>query len=87
MSKVKFNQVIEDVKGLQVHEQRGLRDLLNTWLNNGQAKITEDEFEQKLVQLGVLSSVKPLVANALPRRRLVPIKGKPLSETIIEERG
>ena len=57
------------------------------WLSNGQAKITEDEFEQKLVQLGVLSSVKPLVANALPRRRLVPIKGKPLSETIIEERG
>ncbi len=87
MSKVKFDQVIEDLKGLQVHEQRRLRDLLNTWLSNGQAKITEDEFEQKLVQLGILSSVKPLVANTLPRRRLVPIKGKPLSETIIEERG
>lgn len=87
MSKVKFDQVIENVKALQVQEQRHLRDLLNTWLSNGQAKITEDEFEQKLVQLGILSSVKPLVTNVLPRRRLVPIKGKPLSETIIEERG
>ncbi len=87
MSKVKFDEVVEDVKALQVHQQERLRDLLNRWLSQGQAKITEDEFEQKLVQQGILSSVKPLVTNGLPSRRLVPIKGKPLSETIIEERG
>ena len=87
MSNVKFDQVVEDVKALQLHQQQRLRDLLNNWLSHGQAKITEDEFEQKLVQQGILSPMKPPVGNGFPSRQLVSIKGKPLSETIIEERG
>ncbi len=49
---------------------------------------SEDEFEQNMVKLGLLSEAKPalVVFTSVVDRVPVEVEGKPLSEIIIEER-
>lgn len=88
MSKAIFDEVIEEVRALPPEEQRRLRELLDHWLAEVQPQSTEDEFEQKLYEAGLLNEIKPPITDFTPdqNRRPIPFKGKPLSEIIIEER-
>ena len=47
---------------------------------------TEDEWEQSLVQSGLLASIPPRPTGAPRHFEPVRIQGEPLSETIIRER-
>jgi Arc/MetJ-type ribon-helix-helix transcriptional regulator len=53
-----------------------------------QEKLSEDEWEQRLLQSGLLASIPPFPAGAGARREFQPIKieGEPLSEAVIRER-
>ena len=53
-----------------------------------QKPLTEEEFEQHLVETGLMSAVPPPRDPARSRRDFEPvvIEGEPLSETIIRER-
>jgi len=84
-----FDKILAEAKALPPDEQRQLRDKLNEWLDTPQAPPSEAEFEQHLVQQGILSKVPPPITDLSPylHRKPIQIKGKPLSETIIEERG
>ncbi len=50
--------------------------------------LTEEEFDQKMIQAGFLGSIPPLPNDMAPTRDFQPtsIQGQPLSETIIHER-
>lgn len=50
--------------------------------------LSEDEWEQRLLQSGLLASIPQLTAGAETRHEFQPIKieGEPLSETLIRER-
>jgi hypothetical protein len=87
MAKPRFEKVVEQVKALTSAEQWRLRDLLDVWLAPPPVPMTEDEFEQELAREGVLS-VPPPITDFTPyqNRKPVEVKGKPVSETIIEER-
>jgi hypothetical protein len=88
MSKVTFDELLEEVKALPLDKQQRLRDLLVTWLTGAYPQSTEDEFEQKLYEAGLLSEIKPPIKDFIPYQdhKLVETKGKPLSEIIIEGR-
>jgi putative addiction module CopG family antidote len=49
-------------------------------------QLTEDEWEQSLVQSGLLASIPPRLTGAPRHFEAVRIQGEPLSETIIRER-
>jgi Arc/MetJ-type ribon-helix-helix transcriptional regulator len=53
-----------------------------------QDTLSEDEWERRLLQSGLLTSIPPLPSGAGARREFQPItiEGEPLSETIIRER-
>jgi Arc/MetJ-type ribon-helix-helix transcriptional regulator len=46
------------------------------------------ELQRRLMEAGVLSEVKPPIADLTPyrHRQAVPIEGEPLSETVVRER-
>lgn len=86
MSQTVLERVAEEIQRLSPEERQRLRALLDT-PPTGQTPPTEDEFEQELVASGFLWSAPPLDVSAEPEeRKLITIKGRPLSETIIEER-
>lgn len=51
------------------------------------ARAAEDAFQQRLLEIGLLSEVRPSAASQLAQGRvLAEVAGKPLSQAIIEER-
>lgn len=88
MADVSLDKVFEEAKRLPKDEQRKLRSLLDRLLVDSLPKVTEEEFEQKLFELGLFSEVKPPITDFKPYhdRKPIEVKGKPLSEVIIEER-
>ena len=88
MSQTLLAKRIDDAKRLTDEERDALRRTLEQWPPKpSQPAMTEDELDQELVASGFLWSAPPLDESGEPEeRRLITIKGKPLSETIIEER-
>jgi hypothetical protein len=87
METTKLEQVLEQVKVLTPGEQRQLREMLDSLIATDQPQMTEEEFEQRLTQLGIIS-VPPPITDFTPyeNRKLIEVKGKPLSETVLEGR-
>jgi len=79
-------RVLDQIRALTAEEQQQVRAALNSGDTN--PLMTEDEFEQHLLATGVISSIpsRNLGSADYSRRRPVEVKGKPVSETIIEER-
>lgn len=81
-------RVLDQIRSLTVEEQQQVRAALNSV--NTKPIMTEDEFEQHLLEAGVISEVKPpLPEEELARFRAykpIEVKGKPVSETLIEDR-
>ena len=83
-----LDRLIEEVKTLTPDEQRSLRDLVDELLLKSAPTMTEDEFEQHLLEKGVISRIPPRIRDAsfYAKRKLIEVEGKPVSEIIIEER-
>lgn len=88
MTTSNLDRIIDEVKMLTPDEQRNLRDMVDELLAKTAPQMTEEEFEQRLLEKGVISRIPPPITDLTPyrNRKLIEVKGKPLSETIIEER-
>jgi hypothetical protein len=82
MSTTEFDKLLEQVLLLSAEERRKLQEILAQPSNGSQ--LTEDEFEQSLVEAGVLAPRTE--QKELPPWTPLVIEGEPLSETIIQER-
>lgn len=85
-----IEQLVSQLRSLSPNEQRRIRQVLDEQLITSPPpqQATEDDFKQRLVELGLLKQIKHPARNAdsFLSWKPVQIKGKPLSETIIEER-
>ena len=81
-----LDRVLEDVRALTAAERLELRARLDTWPAPSQS--TRDDLDERLLAAGVIDHVPAPITDLAPYRRWKPItmKGKPLSETVIEER-
>jgi hypothetical protein len=88
MAATNFDKVVEMVQALDDAEKWRLRDLLDIWLAPPGPVPTEEEVDQEMLRDGILDQVPPPITDTTPweNRRLIEVKGQPLSETIIEER-
>jgi hypothetical protein len=90
MSPINFDQVWEAVKTLTPSQRRRLRKLIDALRFKGQPLTPQDELDLLLLKDGVIDRIpRPatdLAIKAFEEYQPVPIEGKPLSETIIEER-
>lgn len=86
MAQSVLDRVLSDIQKLQPHELARVRDAVEQKLTPVSIADDEDQFLQALLQVGLISEIKcPNRVNKLDRPA-VPISGKPLSETIIEDR-
>ncbi len=98
MSSSTLEQVLEEVKALTADDQQKVRELLNSLADESKSEknetnelkplVTEEEFQKILVAKGIIRSIPSRVVDKTPyeNRKLLEVKGKPLSEIIIEER-
>jgi hypothetical protein len=88
MTTSNIDRILEEVRALSPDEQRTLREKLDHMLATGAPRISEEEFEQRLLSKGIISRIPPRIRDAefYANRKPIEVKGKPLSEIIIEER-
>ncbi len=88
MATTALSRMLDEVKRLTPDEQRQLREAIDQWLSPPAAPPTEEQFERELVEAGILDEAPPPPGAREPTRKRKPIdvKGKPLSETIVEDR-
>lgn len=93
MSSTSLERIIEEVKTLTLEEQRKVKDLIDSLLEsvveNPEGLPLEDLLEQRLLERGIISQIPKRLPDPEKYRDFKPVevKGKPVSETIIEERG
>jgi hypothetical protein len=88
MATTGLGKMLDEVKRLSSDEQRQLREAIDRLLSVPSEPEAEDQFEQELVEAGVLDAVPhPASAvNSFSNGKPVEVKGKPISETIVEDR-
>lgn len=89
MERIPLERVIEEIKALSVENQRQLWLWLATLLRDKRAIALHDEKELAWVLKGGLSVPPPMSEAQWEEFRSwkpMPLEGKPISETIIEER-
>ena len=89
MATLSLEVLKETIKALTPLQQRELRDW---WTEQNIAEpapiISEDELQQRLLRAGIIRHIPPPITDFAPYQNRTPvsIEGKPLSETVIEER-
>jgi hypothetical protein len=83
-----LEEILEEVKMLSPEDRERLRVTLETWDAAHGARRAAEEVERRLFEAGLLREIKRPITDLTPYRdrKLINTKGKPLSETIIEER-
>jgi hypothetical protein len=62
-------------------------ELVDSLLDEQSKLVSEDEVEKRLAAQGVITIPSGVPVAAAARPQPIPVTGKPVSETIIEERG
>lgn len=90
MAALSFDQVWQAVQSLTPRQQRRLRKLLDALRFMHRPLTPEEQLQLLLLKDGVIDHVpRPATqadVQAFQEYKPVPIEGKPLSETVIEER-
>jgi hypothetical protein len=85
MENIGLEQVLAAVKLLSQEEQQQLRETLDRWLRHDRP---EDHLEDVLAEAGLLRARRPQGGGIAPPSSFTPVavRGRPVSETLIEER-
>jgi hypothetical protein len=88
MTSPRLTNILEQIKTLTPEELRQLRENLDTPPAQPSEEERLDELDRRLLEAGLVSRIPPKITDFTPyqNRKLVEAKGKPVSETIIEER-
>ena len=86
MAQATLNRVLEDISSLELSELRPVERALQARLETAGYSPEEWTAMQALVAAGLLKEIKPRYRQSVVDHTPVPIQGKPLSETIFEER-
>ena len=79
---MRMQEIVEAIKTLSPTDRHHLQKLLKEQDKTDKLAV----FHQVLLSKGLVKEVKKPLVTATTERQLIEVKGKPVSETIIEER-
>ena len=86
MAKVEVDRIIQRLKCLELHEQQFLRDQLDAMIEPGEGARRRVALRRALRDSGLVIHTRQPRALDIPDRKVIHAQGKPVSETIIEDR-
>ncbi|MBD2776699.1 hypothetical protein [Iningainema tapete] len=85
MTQVLLQHIINQLEALEPEELQQLNQAIQKHLAVKET-VQKTKFHQALLTSGLVKQLKEPTKNPQTERQLIQIKGKPVSETIIEER-
>ena len=86
MAQATLSQILDQLSNLEVDELRQLDQAVHERLAPRETTEAREAFHQALIAGGIVKRIKPARRADASPRRLIQAQGKPVSETIIEER-
>ena len=86
MARATLDRIVEEIKTLAPDEWRQLREMLDAMMVPAEEEDKRQALHQALRTAGLLTQIRQPRATDTPHRRWIEVQGKPVSETIIEER-
>ena len=81
-----LNQILNQLKTLEIEEIEQLNQIIQKYLADQEATFKQKAFHQALMDSGLVKQINYPTYERITERRLINYEGKPVSETIIEER-
>jgi hypothetical protein len=81
-----MNQILKQLETLELKELQQLNQTIEEYLADKEETVKQAVFHQALINSGLVKQIKHPAYEPITERRLIQIEGKPISETIIEER-
>ncbi|MEH2270921.1 MAG: hypothetical protein V7K68_21325 [Nostoc sp.] len=81
-----LNQILNQLEILEPKELQQLNQAIQRYLLEQEQVTQRTTFHEALLTSGLVKQLKQPAYNQQTERRLIPIQGKTVSETIIEER-
>ncbi|GJD17750.1 hypothetical protein RIVM261_027060 [Rivularia sp. IAM M-261] len=86
MAPATLNQILSQLETLEPEELVKLNQTIQKHLADKNQLSAQAAFHQALLDSGLVKQIKRPCYEPISERRLFEVKGKPVSETIIEER-
>ncbi|PHJ60717.1 hypothetical protein VF14_14270 [Nostoc linckia z18] len=81
-----LNQILKQLETLETTELQQLSQTIQKYLAVKEENLKQTAFHQALIDSGLVKQIKHFAYEPIAERRLIQVEGKPVSETIIEER-
>ncbi|HBE20786.1 MAG TPA: hypothetical protein DEG17_00975 [Cyanobacteria bacterium UBA11149] len=81
-----IEQIIKQLDTLEIEEIQQLNQIIHKYLAQREEKLKKAAFHQYLINAGLVKEIKHPAYQPIAERQLIQVEGKPVSETIIEER-
>ncbi len=86
MARATLNEMLDQLKALEANELRELAEAVQRQIPPQEETMRREAFHRALLASGLVRQIKPPRLKETTGRRLIEAQGKPVSETIIEER-
>jgi len=86
MAQANVNQILAQIETLELEELQQLNQAIQRYLADKQETAKRTTFHKALLTCGLVKQLKQPSYSRQTERRLIQVQGKPVSETIIEER-
>ncbi|MBW4668079.1 MAG: hypothetical protein KME60_11810 [Cyanomargarita calcarea GSE-NOS-MK-12-04C] len=86
MAQTTLNQILDQLEALDLEELRQLNQTIQKYLANKETTDKQAAFHQDLIDSGLVKQIKYTNYEPIAERRPIQAEGKPVSETITEER-
>jgi hypothetical protein len=86
MPQATLNQILDQLETLELEELQQLYQAIQKYLTDKEQAAQRTKFHQALLTSGLVKQIKYPSDSRQTERRLIQVQGKPVSETIIEER-
>jgi hypothetical protein len=86
MAQATLNQILSQLETLEPEELNQLNQTIQKHLAYKEKSRARAAFHQALLDSGLVKQIKRPCYDPISERRLYKVEGKPVSETIIEER-
>ncbi|MEH1941992.1 MAG: hypothetical protein V7L01_17490 [Nostoc sp.] len=81
-----LNQILQQLETLELKELQQLNQTIQKYLANKEETVKQAAFHQALIDSGLVKQIKHPAYEPIIERRVIHAEGKPVSESIIEER-
>lgn len=86
MAKTNLNQILTQLETLDLDELQQVKKVIIRREEEIEKQTQQTKFHLALLNSGLIKQIKQPACDRQTERRLIQVQGKPVSETIIEER-